>query len=177
MCITFSLYSFHHSCRLHLKACGTLSTAQKLVSGLPRTKAISLDVSVVSSRRHSFAAQLRHISKRRESKKIAAQDLMAAGKPLHVMNGYDFVAYANRGSLPFRENYNIPEAHTMIRGSLRYKGNPASVKALIDLGWVNIEQKDWLKNGLSSFEIWQKMTNAEKSNERFTHYFCYVIII
>jgi saccharopine dehydrogenase-like NADP-dependent oxidoreductase len=55
----------------------------------------------------------------------------------------------------------------VIRGSLRYEGNPAFVKALIDLGWLDTEQKDWLKDGLTWAEIFQKMTGAEKSAERY----------
>lgn len=43
-----------------------------------------------------------------------------------VLEGYDFVAYPNRNSVPFKEFYNIPEAETVIRGSLRYEGNPVS---------------------------------------------------
>lgn len=97
---------------------------------------------------------------------IPAKDLMATARPLHILDGYDFVAYPNRNSLPFREFYNIPEAHTVVRGSLRYEGNPAFVKALIDLGWLDIEQKDWLKNGLTWVEIWQRMTAAKKLDER-----------
>jgi saccharopine dehydrogenase (NADP+, L-glutamate forming) len=80
---------------------------------------------------------------------IPAQDLMTTTKPYYVMDGYDFVAYPNRNSVPFREFYNIPEAHTVVRGSLRYEGNPAFVKALIDLGWLDTEQKDWLKDGMT----------------------------
>jgi saccharopine dehydrogenase (NADP+, L-glutamate forming) len=92
---------------------------------------------------------------------------MATAKPYHVMDGYDFVAYPNRNSVPFREFYKIPEAHTVIRGSLRYEGNPAFVKALIDLGWLDTEQKDWLKDGLTWAEIFQKMTSAEGKDERY----------
>lgn len=91
---------------------------------------------------------------------------MTSAKPLYVMDGYHFVAYPNRNSLPFREFYNIPEAHTVVRGSLRYEGNPTFVKALINLGWLDIEQKDWLKDGLSWAEIWQRMIGAETSDER-----------
>jgi saccharopine dehydrogenase (NADP+, L-glutamate forming) len=98
---------------------------------------------------------------------IPAQDLMASAKPYYVIDGYDFVAYPNRDSVPFREFYKIPEAHTVIRGSLRYEGNPAFVKALIDLGWLDTEQKDWLKDGLTWAEIFQKMIGAEKTTERY----------
>ncbi|EPE35902.1 Glyceraldehyde-3-phosphate dehydrogenase-like, C-terminal [Glarea lozoyensis ATCC 20868] len=96
---------------------------------------------------------------------IPAQELMARAKPYHVMDGYDFVAYPNRNSVPFREFYNIPEAHTVIRGSLRYEGNPAFVKALMDLGWLDTEKKSWLKDGLTWAEILQKITDAEALSE------------
>jgi saccharopine dehydrogenase (NADP+, L-glutamate forming) len=98
---------------------------------------------------------------------IPAQDLMATASPYYVMDGYDFVAYPNRNSVPFREFYGIPEAHTVVRGSLRYEGNPAFVKALIDLGWLDTTRKDWLIDGITWAEIWQKMIHAAKPEERF----------
>ena len=97
---------------------------------------------------------------------IPARDVMAIAKPYYVMDGYNFVAYPNRNSVPFREFYNIPEAHTVVRGSLRYEGNPAFVKALIDLGWLNTEQKNWLKDGMTWAQICQMMITSEKSDER-----------
>lgn len=54
-----------------------------------------------------------------------------------VMNGYGFVAYPNRNSMPFREVYGIPEAETVMRGSLRYFGHPEFFKALGDVGWFD----------------------------------------
>lgn len=97
---------------------------------------------------------------------IPAQELMATAGPYYVMDGYDFVAYPNRNAVPFREFYSIPEAHTVIRGSLRYEGNPAFVKALIDLGWLDTTEKDWLKGGITWAEIWQKMIQSENLDER-----------
>ncbi|WYZ41467.1 hypothetical protein EsH8_V_000362 [Colletotrichum jinshuiense] len=76
---------------------------------------------------------------------IPNEKLMAQAKPYHVIDGYSFVAYPNRNSVPFREFYNIPEADTVIRGSLRYDGNPAFVAALIKLGWLDTRPKDWLE--------------------------------
>lgn len=98
---------------------------------------------------------------------IQAKDLMATAKPYYVMDGYDFVAYPNRNSVPFREFYNIPEAHTVVRGSLRYEGNPAFVKALIDLGWLDAEQKAWLNDGLTWAQVFQKMIGADNLAERY----------
>ncbi|RSL46753.1 hypothetical protein CEP54_013698 [Fusarium duplospermum] len=96
---------------------------------------------------------------------ISNQDLMGSAKPYHVLDGYAFVAYPNRNSVPFREAYGIPEAHTVIRGSLRYEGNPAMVKALIDLGWINPEEKAWLKKGMTWAQIQQKATGASSAEE------------
>ena len=91
---------------------------------------------------------------------ISSADLMASAKPYYVMDGYDFVAYPNRNSVSFREFYNIPEAHTVIRGSLRYEGNPEFVQALANLGWLEQDKKDWLKDGMTWIEIQQKAIDA-----------------
>ncbi|KAK0725785.1 hypothetical protein B0H67DRAFT_598856 [Lasiosphaeris hirsuta] len=62
---------------------------------------------------------------RGELVRIPNKDLMAKSVPYFVLDGYSFLEYLNRDSTPFREFCNVPEAHTVIRGSLRYKGNPA----------------------------------------------------
>ena len=98
---------------------------------------------------------------------ISSADLMATAKPYYVKDGYDFVAYPNRNSVSFREFYNIPEAHTVIRGSLRYGGNPAFVQALANLGWLEQDQKDWLRDGMTWAEIQQHMLGATSTDERF----------
>jgi saccharopine dehydrogenase (NADP+, L-glutamate forming) len=85
--------------------------------------------------------------------------------PYYVMDGYSFLAYPNRDSLPFREFYQIPEAHTVIRGSLRYSGNPSMVKALIDLGWLDSEPKDWLTSPITWAQVQQKATRAASAAE------------
>ena len=79
------------------------------------------------------------------------------------MDGYSFVAYPNRNSVHFREIYNIPAADTVIRGSLRYKGNPEFIQALASIGWLDQEENSWLKpGGLNS----TKLVCAPDSDER-----------
>jgi saccharopine dehydrogenase (NADP+, L-glutamate forming) len=96
---------------------------------------------------------------------IPNKELMAQAVPATV-DGYSLVAYPNRDSTPFREFYNIPEAHTIIRGSLRYEDNPVLVKALIDLGWVDPSEKTWLKDStLTWAAIQQHLTQAASSAE------------
>ncbi|RGP79487.1 saccharopine dehydrogenase [Fusarium longipes] len=96
---------------------------------------------------------------------VPNKDLMNAAVPYHVIDGYSFLAYPNRDSTPFRQAYRIPEAHTVIRGTLRYDGNPAMVKALIELGWLDATNKPWLQDGMSWAMIQQKITDAATTNE------------
>ncbi len=81
--------------------------------------------------------------------------------------GYDFVAYPNRDSVPFREFYKIPEAETVVRGSLRYEGNPTFIKAFADAGWLDAEEKEWLKPGITWAEITQRITSAADTSVRY----------
>ena len=91
---------------------------------------------------------------------------MASSVPYHVLDGYSFLAYPNRDSTSFREFYNIPEARTVVRGSLRYQGNPALIRALVDLGWLDSSEKAWLKEGITWAEIQQRMTGADSPADR-----------
>lgn len=60
-----------------------------------------------------------------------------------------FVAYPNRDSTTFKEKYQIPEAETVVRGTLRYQGFPAFIKALVELGFLNETAQAWLAPGAS----------------------------
>lgn len=90
---------------------------------------------------------------------------MATAAPYYVMDGYDFVAYPNRNSVPFREFYGIPEAKTVLRGSLGYKGNPAFVQALAELGWLEQDEKGWLQDRMSWAEVMQKAIGVSSADE------------
>lgn len=91
---------------------------------------------------------------------------MAHAQPYYITPAFAFVAYPNRDSTPFREYYNIPEAETVVRGTLRYQGFPEFVKALVNLGWLDATEKDWLVQGLTWAEATQKATGAADANER-----------
>ncbi|KAH0559726.1 hypothetical protein GP486_003762 [Trichoglossum hirsutum] len=96
---------------------------------------------------------------------ISAEDLMSSARPYTITDGDAYAAYPNRDSVPFREFYNIPEAETVIRGTLRYPGNPEFIQALADLGWLDTTEKDWLKTGMTWAQIQQKVVGAEDSSE------------
>lgn len=97
---------------------------------------------------------------------IPGKDLMDSAKPYPIIPSLSLVAFPNRSSLPFREIYNIPEAETVMRGSIRYTGFPEYVNALVAIGLLNTEPQDWLKDGMTWAEITQHVTNASDSSER-----------
>lgn len=93
--------------------------------------------------------------------------LMAEAKPYFIYPGYAFVAYPNRDSTPYNERYNIPEAQTIVRGTLRYQGFPEYIKALVDIGFLSDESKDFLKEGekRSWKDATAKIVGAESDKE------------
>lgn len=82
-----------------------------------------------------------------EIKEVEGPELMAEAKPYFIYPGYAFVAYPNRDSTPYKERYNIPEAQTIVRGTLRYQGFPEYIKTLVDIGFLVEDEKDFLKEG------------------------------
>lgn len=73
---------------------------------------------------------------------IAAEDLMSSAKPYFIYPGYALVCYPNRDSTTYKELYGIPEAETVIRGTLRFQGFPEFVKVLVDMGFLKDEPSE-----------------------------------
>ncbi|UKZ82588.1 Saccharopine dehydrogenase [NADP(+), L-glutamate-forming] [Trichoderma virens FT-333] len=96
---------------------------------------------------------------------VAGPDLMATAKPYHIYPGYAFVAYPNRDSSVYKERYNIPEAQTIIRGTLRYAGFPEFIKVLVDTGFLSDDEQDYFKQPIAWKEATQKLLNAPSSSE------------
>lgn len=74
----------------------------------------------------------------KDSKKVEVDgvNLMGETGPYKI-DGFtekNLVCYPNRDSTAFRELYKIPEAETVIRGTLRFEGFPEFIKVLVDLG-------------------------------------------
>ncbi|KAF6754709.1 saccharopine dehydrogenase [Ephemerocybe angulata] len=103
-----------------------------------------------------------------EAISVGGKELMAHANPYYITPAFAFVAYPNRDSKPFREFYGIEEAETVIRGTLRYQGFPEFIKTLVDMGFLNADEKEWLKEGASPLtwkELTQKAVGAESSDE------------
>ncbi|KAG0151056.1 hypothetical protein CROQUDRAFT_651573 [Cronartium quercuum f. sp. fusiforme G11] len=98
---------------------------------------------------------------------IAGQDLMNHANPYFISPAFAFVAYPNRDSTPFREFYAIPEAETVVRGTMRFQGFPAFVKTLVDIGFLNEAEQAYLKpdSHLSWNEVTARVLGASDSSE------------
>jgi spermidine synthase / saccharopine dehydrogenase (NADP+, L-glutamate-forming) len=98
---------------------------------------------------------------------IPGKNLMKYAKPYFISPAFAFVAYPNRDSMPFKEFYGIPEAETIVRGTLRYQGFPEFIKALVDLGWLDDGKKEWLSGELTWAEVMQKTIGANDATEEY----------
>lgn len=103
-------------------------------------------------------------------KEIPGKELMASARPYSTgFTGFAFVAYPNRDSTPFKKNYAIPEAQTIIRGTLRYEGFPEFIRVLVDMGFLSQESHDFLKPASTSLpwkEATAKILKSSSSSEQ-----------
>ena len=95
---------------------------------------------------------------------------MATAKPYQIYPGFAFEAYPNRDSTVYRERYNIPEAETIIRGTLRFRGFAEFVKVLVDTGFLSDQEQSFLKEPIPWKDATQKILNASSSSEEDLSY-------
>ena len=73
---------------------------------------------------------------------VSGTALMDSAKKLNTgYPGFAFVGYGNRDSTIYDKRYHIPEAETIIRGTIRYDGFCQFVKALVILGFLSEEEE------------------------------------
>ncbi|KAJ3200837.1 hypothetical protein HDU82_008569 [Entophlyctis luteolus] len=65
---------------------------------------------------------------------------MNSAKSIPIYPAFAFEGYPNRDSTPYNERYKIPEAKTVIRGTLRYAGFPKFINALVKLGFLEDQE-------------------------------------
>jgi len=63
--------------------------------------------------------------------------LLDAATGMDFLPGFSLEGYPNRDSTVYGELYGIGEAHTLLRGTLRYKGYTESIRGLVRLGLLN----------------------------------------
>ncbi|KAI1076266.1 Saccharopine dehydrogenase [Whalleya microplaca] len=96
---------------------------------------------------------------------VSSSELMGTAKPYFIYPGYAFVAYPNRDSTPYKERYNIPEAQTIIRGTLRYQGFPQFIRVLVEIGFLDDAEQDAFKQPISWKEATQKILGTSSSSQ------------
>lgn len=96
---------------------------------------------------------------------VSSEDLMATAKPYFIYPGFAFVAYPNRDSTVFKELYEMPEAETVIRGTLRYQGFPEFVKVLVDVGFLSEEETAVFRKAIPWKEAMQEFLGAASSSK------------
>lgn len=95
---------------------------------------------------------------------------MTTAKPYFVYPGYSLFAYPNRDSSIYKERYNIPEAQTIIRGTLRYQGFTEFVAALVDVGFLSVDTVDWLEpqpQPMKWKEALAKLVGSSSTEEKY----------
>lgn len=78
-----------------------------------------------------------------EIREIPGADLFDHAWPYDVHGLGRFEVYPNRDSMPYREIYGIPEVDAMMRGTIRYPGWSRAMKAVADLGLLNMDSRRW----------------------------------
>ncbi|MCJ1371582.1 Saccharopine dehydrogenase [NADP(+), L-glutamate-forming] [Loxospora ochrophaea] len=151
------------------KAGGEITSFLSYCGGLPAPEASDnpLGYKFSWSSRGALLA-LRNNAKFYQDGKVVetpGEKLMDTAKPYYIYPGYAFVAYANRDSTAYREKYNIPEAKTIVRGSLRYQGFPQFIKVLVDAGFLTEEEKDFLKQPVPWKEATAKIIGSSSTSE------------
>ncbi|KAI9039210.1 aminoadipic semialdehyde synthase [Aspergillus affinis] len=89
---------------------------------------------------------------------VKGEDLMASAKPNDNFSQFDLVGYPNRDSIGFKEFYKIPEAETVFRGTLRYKGFPEIIRTLVAIGYFSQEKLAVLDGEKDGSLTWAQLT-------------------
>lgn len=77
------------------------------------------------------------------------------------LKGFSLEAFPNRDSLKYQGLYNLPDARTIIRGSIRYKGFSDTIKTLQLMGLLDQRPHPYLQPDTGSAMTWRQLL-AEK---------------
>eukprot|EP01135_Chromosphaera_perkinsii_P002593 Nk52_evm109s224 gene=Nk52_evmTU109s224 len=93
---------------------------------------------------------IRNAAKFKRDGKIVSIDgpelLLKGPEKVVVYPAFALEGYPNRDSSFYDTRYGMPECQTVLRGSLRYQGNPRFMLALGDLGFLNDEAQAFLNS-------------------------------
>jgi len=76
----------------------------------------------------------------------------------------DFESYPNRNSLAYIDVYNLKDTKTMIRGTYRNKNWCTTIKKIVDLGFLCLEERNWEK-GYTYFNLLKEMIGSDAEDK------------
>ncbi|XP_049867779.1 alpha-aminoadipic semialdehyde synthase, mitochondrial [Pectinophora gossypiella] len=79
----------------------------------------------------------KYLSKGQIVEVLSGGELMSVARELDFLPGFAFEGFPNRDSTKYAELYGIQDAHTMFRGTLRYRGFAETMKSLQLFGLVD----------------------------------------
>ncbi|XP_027128611.1 alpha-aminoadipic semialdehyde synthase, mitochondrial isoform X2 [Larimichthys crocea] len=82
--------------------------------------------------------------------------LMESTMPMDFLPGFNLEGFPNRDSTKYSEPYGIQGAHTLVRGTLRFKGFSKAMSGFVKLGLINTEPCPIL-NHTSSPVSWKEL--------------------
>jgi saccharopine dehydrogenase-like NADP-dependent oxidoreductase len=94
---------------------------------------------------------------------IPASDLFAAPEIIPITGLGEFEGYPNRDSVSYKETYGIPEALTVLRGTLRYPGWCETLRKMVGLGLLDETPKD--RSGSTFHDLMKELSQAPPEAE------------
>ncbi len=82
---------------------------------------------------------------------VPAEELFNHYRMIEISGLGLFEGYPNRNSVSYTETYGIPEARTMLRGTLRYPGWCLKLKKIGELGLLDITEREWRSDTYAGF--------------------------
>ncbi len=86
---------------------------------------------------------------------VPGEDLFLNHWPLDVQGVGTLESYPNRDSMGYIALYGLEGVETMFRGTLRYAGWCVAIKQLVDLGWLDMTERDDLVGKTYGQVMWQ----------------------
>lgn len=80
------------------------------------------------------------------------------------LRGFSLEAFPNRDSLKYQQLYNIPDAKTIIRGSMRYQGFSETIRSLKMLGLMDQAPHPYLQPNSGSELSWRQLISEVLSH-------------
>jgi saccharopine dehydrogenase-like NADP-dependent oxidoreductase len=94
-------------------------------------------------------------------KSLLYSELFQNLTPIDIPNYGNFEAYANRDSLHYKEKYNLLDAHTIIRGTLRENGFSSAWDVFVQTGMTSESSSDSIINQSDFYNYLNKLNNKD----------------